>query len=225
MTLMLSPTTMSARSWLPRSEQTVETSNHAAVAVFRQAFAGDTEAWATIYTQYTPLVRHWIGVQQVIDPEEVAQEAWMAFARYAPRHPSLVQEESPRRVLAYLRTCVKTAIVTLCRREKRHAITAYLDDVDSVLPVDSMDSAMVQRMAIQERVQQLLMDDDERFIFHLRFVSGMKPQAIAAAYPERFSDVKIVYVLIGQLVRRLRADHILQSLCSSSSGVNRERKP
>ena len=222
MTLMLSPTTMPTRSWLPRSEQTVDTSNQAAVAVFRQAFAGDTEAWATIYTQYTSLVRHWIGVQQVIDPEEVVQEAWMAFAHYAPRHPSLVQDESPRRVLGYLRTCVKTAIVTLCRREKRHAITAYLDDADYVIPAVPMDGVMIQRMAIQERVQQLLTHDDERFIFHLRFVSGMKPQAIAAAYPERFSDVKIIYALIGQLVRRLRADRVLQSLCSSSSGFDRE---
>ena len=182
------------------------------IDIFRRAFAGDMDSWSELQTQYNQLMRHWIGQQRIIDAEEILQEAWLAFARYAPRQPNLVEAESPARVLAYLRTCVKTAIVTLYRREQRHMMMTYLDPSDDVASVANVDHTVVQQLTIHERVQQLLSSDDERLLFHLRFVHGMKPQSIVDTYPERFPEVQQVYTLIAQLVRRLRADRLLQDL-------------
>ena len=182
--------------------------------IFRQAFAGNADAWTTLYIHYTPLVRHWIGAQYRIDSEEVVQETWLNFARYAPSRPSLVEGDSPGQVLAYLRTCVKTALISQYRREKWYQM-ATLDDTDPALSLATLDYTMAERLTIWERVMQIVTSDDERMILQLRFVCGMKPKVIAAVYPERFPDVRSVYVLVSRLVKRLREDPILQGLRST----------
>ncbi|MEM8529537.1 MAG: sigma-70 family RNA polymerase sigma factor [Chloroflexota bacterium] len=198
-------------------EQKTATPALSEIMVFRLAFAGDTDAWAILHTRYISLIRCWIGRQHLVDPEEVAQEAWLAFARYAPRQPSLVEDDSPARVLAYLRTCVKTAIISMCRREQRCVVADPLSDHNVLKQSPRIDNSIVQRITIQERIQQILTSDDERLLFELRFVCGMKPQAISNTYPNQFADVQMVYTLIHAIVRRLRADPILQSLRLSTS--------
>ena len=186
------------------------------IEVFHKAFSGDENAWATIQTQYTYLVNYWIGSQQYADTEEVAQEAWIAFYRYAPQQPHLLQSNSTARVLAYLRSCVKTALMVAHRREKRYTIVAQLMQAHLDKPVHT-DHIVIQRMTISERVQQILGSDDEQFIFHLRLVCGMKPQEIVATYPNRFPNVQLVYGLIAQIIRHLREDPFLQALYYSDS--------
>ena len=212
MTVIFRRTTVRPPAWATDRDRKAEASSLAEIMVFRLAFAGDADAWAILHARYMPLVRCWIGRQRLIDPEEVAQEAWLAFARYAPRQPTLVEGDTPGRVLAYLRICVKTAIISMCRREKRCIVADPLSDHNVLTSVPSIDSSIIQRITIQERIHQILTSDDERLIFELRFVCGMKPQAIINTYPDRFVNVQTVYSLIGTLVRRLRADPLLQSL-------------
>ncbi|MEM8535080.1 MAG: hypothetical protein AAGF95_29860 [Chloroflexota bacterium] len=182
------------------------------IEVFHKAFSGDENAWATIQTHYACLVNYWIGSQQYADTEEVAQEAWIAFYRYAPQRPHLLQSNSTARVLAYLRSCVKTALIAAHRREKRYTMIAQRMQVHLTMPVTHIDHIVIQRMTISERVQQILVSDDERFIFHLRFVCGMKPQEIVTAYPDRFPHIQLIYRLTTQIIRHLREDPFLQAL-------------
>ena len=212
MTGMISRTMVCVPGQATKYDQKAHVASPTTIAVFRQAFAGDTDAWTTIYTYYTPLVRRWVGVQHAIDPEEVVQEAWLAFARYAPRQPSLVQDESLGWVLSYLRSCVKTATISLCRRAKRYPVTTALTDADTDMSLTAMDSTVIQRITIQERMQDILTNDDERMIFQLRFIGGMKPRTIAHIYPDRFPDVQTIYNLTSRLVLRLRRDSTLCAL-------------
>lgn len=182
------------------------------VELFRRAFANNDEAWSGIRMLYEPLMRSWIGVQSVVDTEEVLQEALLAFSRFAPQQPSLVEDNNPGRVLAYLRTCVKTAIISLNRREQRQAIAGYLDEINEpVTPYNISDNVQLA-MVLQERIEALLIDEEEKFVFSLRFIYGMKPQDIINTYSDRFSDIKYVYTIIQRVVRRLRDDTGLQKL-------------
>ena len=219
MTVVFSLTSVGSCDTVVEHNTKVNPSVLCEIQIFYQAFAGSTDAWAMIYTRYTPFVRSWIGSQSVIDPEEVAQEAWLAFTCYAPRQPCLLEDGSLARVLGYLRTCVKTAIVRVHRREQWYAGTCPFSDEDTVAQTANIDSILVQRITIQECVNQILTSDDDRLLFELRFVRGMKPQAITNTYTSRFADVRTVYTRISQLVRRLRADPILQSLCLPQAEV------
>ena len=182
------------------------------VELFRRAFAGDEEAWSGVRMLYEPLMRSWIGVQSVVDAEEALQEALLAFSRFAPHQPSLVEDNNPGRVLAYLRTCVKTAIISLSRREQRQTIAGYLDEINEpVIPYNIGDNVQLA-IVLQERIEALLTDEEEQFVFSLRFIYGMKPQDILVEHPDRFSDIKHVYTIIQRIVRRLRDDTALQKL-------------
>ncbi|MEM8529866.1 MAG: hypothetical protein AAGF95_03430 [Chloroflexota bacterium] len=182
------------------------------VELFRLAFAGNDEAWAGIRTLYEPLMRSWIGVQSVVDTEEALQEALLAFSRFAPHQPSLVEDTNPGRVLAYLRTCVKTAIISLNRREQRQAIAGYLDEINEPASAYNVGDNVQLAIVLYERIEALLTDEEEKFVFSLRFIYGMKPQDILAEHPDRFSDIKYVYTIIQRVVRRLRDDTGLQKL-------------
>lgn len=87
----------------------------ACVALFRRAFAGDEAAWSAVYTLFDPQVRAWIGRQPLLDPEDAVQDSWRSFARSAPQRPGLVAGDDLSLVLAYLRTCVKSAVLMLIR--------------------------------------------------------------------------------------------------------------
>ncbi|MEM8534112.1 MAG: sigma-70 family RNA polymerase sigma factor [Chloroflexota bacterium] len=187
-----------------------------AITLFRSAFAGNTDAWAALHTSYTPLMQYWIVRQYLVDPEEIIQEAWLAFARYAPCRPSLVEPESLGPVLAYLRTCVKTTLISRYRQEQRCVMTVREGNIGTEMSSTTMDNSIVRRIILQERVNKLVNSEDERIIFQLRFVDGMKPQSIVAAHPDRFPDARIVYTLVQRLVQRLRRDSILWELQMSA---------
>ena len=84
------------------------------------------------------------------------------------------------------------------------------------MPNTTMDSRIVRRILLQERVNEIVNSEDERIVFQLRFVDGMKPQSIVAAHPDRFPDARIVYTLVQRLVQRLRRDPILWELQMSA---------
>ncbi|NOK57785.1 MAG: hypothetical protein GFH27_549287n89 [Chloroflexi bacterium AL-W] len=182
------------------------------VELFRRAFAGDEEAWSGIRMLYEPLMRSWTGVQSVVDAEEVLQEALLSFSRFAPQQPSLLADNNPGRVLAYLRTCVKTAIISLSRREQRQTIAGYLDEINEPAISYNLSDTVQLSIVLNERIEELLTDEEEKLIFYLRFIYGIKPQNILTHYPNRFSDIKYVYTLIQRVVRRLRDDPALQKL-------------
>jgi len=83
--------------------------------MFRRAFSGDPDAWTCLYQTFKAQVEAWIGTQKRLSPEDIAQEAWLSFARYAPRCRDFALTETIGPILAYLRRCVRTAVVDMQR--------------------------------------------------------------------------------------------------------------
>jgi hypothetical protein len=174
--------------------------------LFRRAFAHDQAAWQAIQTAFDPLVRAWIGAQRQVEPEDVIQETFLAFARYAPNHLDLLAGDEIDRILGFLRRCAKTALLTLLRRTHDDA------DLDSQsLAVPAYDDGAI-RAAVRERLKELLATEEERRVFFLRFECDLKPQQIVAAYSQLFPDAAALYDIIQRITRRLRKDPGLREL-------------
>lgn len=186
------------------------TTSPACVELFRRAFGDDQEAWAAVHAAFAPLVRAWIGVQHRLEPDEVLQESFLAFARYAPRHPDLVIGNDLSRVLAFFRQCTKTALLMILRKLKTAPDTVAVDAADQLTTHGIAD--LEYRLAMYERVRQLLTTDEERLVFTCRFVYDMKPQDILAAHRETFGDMQQLNTVLQRIVRRLRQDQELRQL-------------
>jgi DNA-directed RNA polymerase specialized sigma24 family protein len=174
--------------------------------LFRRAFVQNQDAWAALQATFEPLVRAWIGKQQLVEHDDILQETFLAFAHYAPNHPDLVAGDEPDRVLGFLRRCAKTALLTLLRH--------YHDEDElneQVVAAPTTDDAEI-RATIRERLGQLLETEEERRAFYLRFECGLKPQQIVALYSQQFPDLAILYDIVQRITRRLRKDSSIRGL-------------
>jgi DNA-directed RNA polymerase specialized sigma24 family protein len=182
----------------------------ACVELFRRAFTDDQDAWAAVYTLFEPLMRSWIGVQRTVDPEDVLQEALLAFARWAPNHPELLAGEEVNRLLAFLRQCTKTALLTQLRKIKRHTDISF-EHVEFPTPVNHQD-AVEARLVVYDRIHQLLTTAQERLVFNELLVYGLKPQDILRRHATMFHDMETLRQVIQRVMRRLRKDRDMQEL-------------
>jgi hypothetical protein len=191
--------------------------------LFRRAFAHDQAAWQAVRTTFESLMGAWIGVQHLVEYDDVLQEAFAAFARYAPNHPDLLVGDEIDRLLGFLRRCTKTALLRQLRQARADA------RLDPQIPAPARDESEI-RAAIRDRLASLLETAAERRVFFLRFECDMKPQEIVALHEQEFSDVAVLYDIIQRITRRLRRDTALRELYGlppiarqkSDSGVSLE---
>jgi RNA polymerase sigma factor (sigma-70 family) len=174
--------------------------------LFRRAFAHDQDAWEALCVTFEPLVRTWVGRQHKVEHDDVLQETFLAFARYAPNHPDLVGGEEPDRVLTFLRLCAKSALLRLLRQYHEE------EDLDQQVVVAPTSDDAGFRDAIRERLKLLLETEEERRVFYLRFECDMKPQQIAELYSKQFPDVRAIYEIVQRITRRLRKDATIRAL-------------
>ena len=193
-------------------------SSPACLEVFRRAFVGDQDAWTAIYVTFNGLMRGWIGVQRVLDPEEVTQEAFRAFAQHAPQTLNLEMHGRLAPVLAYLHRCTKTAILRLLRQlqasqqlqEQFHSVE--IEQIDDCVSHQNLDEDTTTRLVLRERLAVLLLTDDEHLVCSECLVNGRKPAELAALHPERFADVKAVYTIEQRIIRRFHKDPAIREL-------------
>jgi len=122
------------------------------IQIFRLAFAGNLQAWACLYKVFQSQIEKWIGLQSWIDPEVVMQEAWLSFARYAPKSQTLITTDNLGPILAYLRRCVKTTLVDQARLLKKgppHVIS--LEDARATAAPDDVADRAMSAVLLQER--------------------------------------------------------------------------
>ncbi|MBV9790433.1 MAG: sigma-70 family RNA polymerase sigma factor [Chloroflexi bacterium] len=182
----------------------------ACVELFRRAWAGDQEAWAAISAIFEPLMRAWIGVQSAVEPDDVLQEALLAFARWAPTHAELLVDNDLRRPLAFLRQCTKTALLMQLRGARR-AVPVALEHALGQSPSDFA-TDLERRILLYQRMQQLLPSPTEQQVATELLIYGLRPQEIYARHTEAFADMRELRTVIQRVLRRLRADPDLQSL-------------
>ena len=182
----------------------------ACVELLRAAFAGDQAAWGVVFRTFEPLVRSWIGVQQEIEPDDVVQEALLAFARWAPNHPSLILGDNLGPSLAFLRQCTKTALLMQVRRARR---PAHLDmDLVALAAPTNVADDVERRVVLFGQVRQVLTAPEEWLVFEELFVYDLRPQEVLLRHADKFASIGALRTVIQRVVRRLRNDIDLQNL-------------
>jgi hypothetical protein len=210
-----------------------ETSSPACVELFRRAFAGEEAAWDAILRQiFQPEIRRWVEAAARVrnlsadDVEEAIQETHLAFWRYAPKAPTLLQSGDLDPIIAYLKKCVMSAVTTVARRlppleEVALADLAGQEDATHPdepatrpkwrLPVERTTTETWENVQeIVDELKKILQSDLERLIAQECLLNGTPPREFLADYADWLpgeTDAKKLANLNQALKRiRLRAE-------------------
>jgi hypothetical protein len=191
-----------------RSEDSVD-ADFEGHELFRRAIEErDEQAWAEGTARYRPLIITWAaccGAGATISEgcDEIADyafaRAWVALAP-APfaRFPTLAA------LLAYLRTCVATAVIDCARNETQFVcLSETIEANETARPeqvvLDQLDRSdlwrIVSRVAKTEREQRLLIAS---------YMYILPPRVIMQLHPELFANVAEIYTTKRSLLNRLK---------------------
>ena len=174
--------------------------------LFRRAIVdGDEAAWAAVYVQYHPLVRHWLS--DVADIENLVQETFARFSQ-AVTAERFASGEFPTlgRLLAFVRSIAKNLRINEGRRveRERHAMDDWLNQEKVATASDHAEQIIRQELA--DYVQGLLQDEQEQLVLHLTYEFDLRPREIAHRYPRHFENADEVYRVKERLKKRLKRD-------------------
>lgn len=147
---------------------------------------------------------------EVVELDDVLQEAFLSFYRAAPQQPNLLATDDLSRVLSYLRFCVKTAILMLLRKQRMPMLPLEL--LPDLPTQEDISLTIERRILLIESIRSILQTPIERLIFQQHFLYGLKPQEIVEKYTEQFVAVTDVNIIVQRLTRRMRKDANLQAL-------------
>jgi hypothetical protein len=111
-------------------------------------------------------------------------------------------------LLAYLKTCVHSVVVTDARSFQRTPLQVPLDAAaEASRGADEVEREVLDELAMRDlwkTVNAELDDDAERLVAHLSFVLDMKPAEIQALHADRFPTIAELYRVKRSLVEKLR---------------------
>jgi len=188
--------------------------------LFRRAiYESDEQAWAAVTVLFRGVVvanirRHpWAASR---DDEEywinrTFERFWKALGpdRFAafPHLPAL---------LAYLKTCVHSVVVTDMRSSARTpAVVPLGTDVEEPGASTEIEGEVLDSLVAQDVwnvITAELADDDERLLARLSFALDMKPAQIQALHADRFPTMAELYRVKRNLIERLRRSSRLREL-------------
>ena len=193
--------------------------------LFRRAVGEQCqECWHCIYEQYQFLVLDWI--QQRVRGEQVglAQSgdlvtiAFAKFWRYFGRD-SFGRARGLSDVLAYLRSCARTAVLEELRRAQRGVIVNDLE-LGRGDGVTGRGDQIARSLAGQELAQSIWLKIEakcktakEREVAWLTFTTHLKPSEIVGEGNHAYRDVREVYDIKRKLMARLGRDESIRNLC------------
>lgn len=206
-----------------------ELSSPCCMHLFRRAFAGEQEAWGYVIDIFQPLIHSWLrrvpgsrlDVIESDDLTTVAHDALLKLRDSVNRLPELIAGNDLRRLLGYLKTCAERQLQTLFRYRKRSKEISYIKG-DTPHVADFRDAET--RMALYQRLQEVL-SEDELFIIEHIFFKGYKPQDIIHYFPKRFVDVDQIYQIRQNVLRRLHNDPMIRDLVFAQEQVSDHRDP
>lgn len=177
----------------------------ACIQLFRYAFAGEEDAWTAVDQLFRQYVRKWVGVQTIIEADDAIQLAFFAFFRSAPKKPFLVTTDSLALILGWLRSCTKSAVLGLLRKEPntRHIQLVPLEAAADVFAANNVEDEVEGRLLRERIMNEVITNDQELLVYHCYFELGMKPKDIFDRYPNRFTDMQELRQVIQRLFRRI----------------------
>lgn len=183
--------------------------------LFRQAIVERShEAWGQIYQNYSPIVFSWVinhpcfwetGEDAAYFVNRAFEKMWLALPPEKFAHfqdlPSL---------LKYLQTCVHSVMIDHARKTKHRTLTLSLGfepEVDPADPVQAVERALEEMWwtEVWKRIRRRLSKREEKLLYY-RFLCDLKPRQICTQFPEEFPDVNEVYILLQNVLDRLRRD-------------------
>jgi RNA polymerase sigma factor (sigma-70 family) len=185
----------------------------ACAELFRRAFAGEQDAWSMVFIIFRPLVRSWLS-NQIFSEEtdDLLQDAFLSFSRYAPSRPHLLTDDDLSRVLSYLRACAQSSLSSYWRKHRLTITEIDIEDANDV-PADEDISNQVELMImLRKRLQELIETEDEEVVLRYYFGEGMKPREIIEKHNCTMDSVEQVYSIIQRLTRRIRKDNTIREL-------------
>lgn len=217
-----------------------ERASPACVELVRRAFAGEQAAWAALFTEVfqhdllrlleAAARRYQEQTGTVFGAEELAdalQETQLAFWRYAPQAPTLLQSGELDPIIAYLKKCVMSAVSTVARKlpppsevglsglagtEEEH--DPFADERPGrkwqAPPQRNFAEEWGNVHELVEALSKILQNDLERRIANECFLNGMAPREFLVDYADLVpgeNDAKKLANLNQALKRiRLRAE-------------------
>ena len=183
--------------------------------IIRRALTDTTsEAFTYVYRSYEPLVRQWVRNHSSFpatgeDADFFVQQAITNFY-FALRGDKFHGFDALAAVLKYLKMCVHSAIVEYLRSQNR-TVPIQEEHLGLPEPFNRLNSHM-HALEIWDRIAQLLPDERDVRLVYYSFSLWLKPQEIAEAYPDEWSDARTVTVALYRIRQILRRDPQLQQL-------------
>lgn len=192
--------------------------------LFRRALAQppDEEAWQALVTQYSRLVRNWLGDYA---NDDTCQDVFIRFwkAQHGSEAPMSARFPNTSAIMAYLRQCTLTVRIELERvitREIRlEAALRATALVETTLLHISSDHHPDADVNLQQSIVAYLETPQERAVFDLRYRYNLRPREIQAQRPDLFPDVQVVYRVQENLIKRLRRNVVLRRIWEGKSAA------
>ena len=178
--------------------------------LFRRAFdlPPDDSAWQAVLSQYHRLISYWLGQY---GSEDTVQEVFVRFwkAQRAAAFSFTARFPNIGAVMGYLKRCALTVRFEAGREEERwRALQERLCDamlVETILGHVVPDRSH-EDFDYRPIVLARLADEREQAVFELAYRCDLAPREIQAERPDLFPDVRAVYRVKENLLKRLRRD-------------------
>jgi DNA-directed RNA polymerase specialized sigma24 family protein len=203
--------------------QTIELTDQEGYELFRHAIVGrDSHAWAVIYTRYRSLLRAWayrfsgrFDINEINECcDDLADQAFArAWAALAPER--FGQFPTLSSLLAYLRSCVSTAVIDCARAqaalERKQQRLELVSNSANEQP-ENMIIRDLERVELWRIVNSVAKSTQDRIILIESFVLDFSPSMIYARHGGLFENVSNVYSAKRNLLDRLQHNRDLQQL-------------
>lgn len=182
--------------------------------LFRRALAlpPDESAWQAILGQYSRLISYWLGQHS---SEDAIQEVFLRFWKTQHAAGSLFVARFPNisTVMGYLKRCALAVRFEAWREEERRCLlwdrlrdAALVESVLELMRPDRGHESFDYRQLVLSR----LVDEREHVVFELMYRYDLAPHEVQTERPDLFPDVRVVYRVKENLLKRLKRDRELR---------------
>ena len=182
--------------------------------LFKKAIEKQSEiALNFIYSIYRPQVLNWIRKHPsrnliIYEDENLFFDTMSHFVIAIMQYP-LKRFPNISYILAYLRKCVHSVIVSIWRKKSFPTVT--LNEDKEGIHEDHLDKKIILK-EVWQRIEQLLEDSNELLLANLVFTQNLKPQQILKEYPLKWQDTNQIRVDCQRIKRKLKKDNVLRTM-------------
>lgn len=193
-------------------------------ALLRRALVNyDQLAWLHVYRIYENLVRRWVYQEQQFEKTDESSDFFISwgFAKFFKGIPPerFTKFATTGHLLRYLKLCAQTAVRQYFRDHCKKIEVELSPEMPDASP--QMDNLLISR-DLWDQVCRIVHNANERLLLGLYFSEGLKPAAISALYPDRWSSAQHVSTMLFRVMKRLRTDPTLQQWAESVRRSNED---